>query len=897
MEFSRIKITSKEFIGREDELTKISQLVNECAKGKGNFLLIKGEAGIGKTRLILELVSRLKDELNIHYLRGRCQYHQGLDPYSPFIEALRNWFGITETDSDHDEKDKIGHIIRSASPELIGIVPLIRGFLSSGTSIYGSYLFKGSNIEKSYETFKELVLQNKTGLFITREHPDTIRNQFDLKNSDIYWLTRSRTETPSLDPSKIEKLRWVIKDFVNKNKNSVVLFDGLEYLILQNNFNTVLKFVELLKDDIALNDAILLLPINPATLEPREIALLERYMRVISSDAREYVLSQKLDKFDLSIPEEIQKSYPLRAIDMDYLAEKDKMFKALLELFDNITSRKPLILFLDDLHWADYSSMQLLHYLIQNTIDKKIIIIGCYRPEDIPEGENLIENMVNDLKKQNLQDRVLKMDLGRLKRNEISRLVKNIFDDAVPEKLLNLVFIKSEGNPLYIEEIIKSLLEDKIIELEDTSWYRTLDYSQIEIPNSINEVVQVRLDRVTKGNDLMDQVLKYTSIIGSVFNFDIVLEALRLEEEVLLDQIEKLMEANIIHEINVDQYKFDHTFIREVIYNSLGARRKKIMHAKIGSSIESLYRNNLKEQYVKLAYHFSKGGVIDKAVFYSIKEGEVAKELCAYDEALFHYRSALEMLLGNPEVIVNQDELINLHINLGDLSLIVGAWNDAKKYFERSLEISKEFGYDQKWSLAIEKIQEALDLKLDEKQTNIFLLTINPKYVIRANISLIEILLKENLKGIYICINHPSYLLDKLLHTHQIPTQNVSYLDFITPIAGIIPEPGANVLAIEKAFSLGSLLDAMNIETEEFFKQTTFDPQNIDFIMVDNISNLITFASQNKLKLFIENLTQIIKKLTLAYGIVIMDDKTDPEIKQIIEPFLDRSVAIKDDWL
>ncbi len=919
-DFSKVKITSKKFIGRKEELGEISKLLKESVDGKGNLVLIEGEAGIGKTRLIYELVERKGNEYNIHFLRGRCQFHQGLDPYSPFIEALRNWFGITESDTDHEEEDKIGHIIRAASPELIGIVPLIRGFLSAGTSIYGSYLFKGSNIEKSFETFKELVAQNKTGLLITREPPDIIRDQYDLGNTDIYWLTRSSADIPTLDPSKIEKLRWIIKDFVSKNKNSVVLIDGLEYLILQNNFNNVLKFVELLKDEIALNDSLLLLPINPATLESREIALLERYMRVISSDTREYTLSQTPESIDVRMPKNIEKSYPLRAIDMDYLAEKNKMFKAILQLFDNITSQKPLLLFLDDLHWADYSSIQLLEYLIQNMISNKILIVGCYRPEDIPEGENLIQNMMNDLKKQNLQDRLYEQELGRLKRAETNKLVRNIFDDYVPEKFLNLIYKNSEGNPLYAEEIIKSLIEDELIDTVDKNWYETLDYNQIEIPNSINEVVQMRLNRVTKGNELIDQVLRYSSIIGSRFNFDVLLESLKFDEELLLDQIERLMNANIIHEISDDQYKFDHTLIREVINSQLSARRKKIMHAKIGNSIEELHKNNLKDYYVKLAYHFSKGGVIDKAVHYSIMEGEVAKELCAYDEAIFHYRSALEILEDNPEMTIPQDQLINLHINLGDLSIILGAWSDAKNYLEKSLEICKEFGYDQmkvestskldeieekkqKWSLAIHKIQEVMNLKLDEKQTNILLVTIDPKYVIRANISLITILLKENLKGIYICINHPSYLVDKILRTHEIPTQNLSYLDFISPLAGIagsissVPETVENVLGIDKAFSMGSLLDAMNIEPEEFFKQTYFDLKNVDFIMVDNISNLITYAPSEKLRQFVENFSQIIKKLTSVYGIVIMDNTTDPEVQKVIEPYFDKSVSIKEEWL
>jgi predicted ATPase len=873
--------------------------------------MIDGEAGIGKTRLVFEVITRRSKSHELHFLRGRCKYHQGLDPYSPFIEALRNWFGLTEQDSDVDEKDKIGQIIRRASPELIGIVPLIRGFLSAGTSIYGSYLFKGSNIGKSFQTLKELVQQEKMGLCITREHPDIIKEHYELTNTEIYWLTRSGTEFPSVDPSKIEKLRWIIKDFVNKNKNSVVLIDGLEYLILQNNFNSVLKFIELLKDDVALNDAVLLLPINPDTLEPQQIALLERYTRVISSDTSESTLQPELNTSNLSLPAQLDKCYPPRATDMDYIAEKDKMFQAILQLINNITSHNPLVLFLDDLHWADYSSIQLLQYLFQNSLNNKIVIIGSYRPEDIPEGENLILEMMNNLKRQNLTDKIHKLTLDRLARNHISTLLKNIFDEHVPEKFINLIFLKSEGNPLYAEEILKSLLEDNLIDITDKTWYKKIDYSSIEIPNSINEVVRMRIDRFTKGNDLIDQILKYTAIIGSTFNFNILLSAIKLDEEVLLDHIERLMKANIIHEINVDEYKFDHTLIREVIYNDLGARRKKLLHAKIGSSIEHLYKNNLTEYYAKLAYHYSKGGVFDKAIYYSLKEGEVAKELCAYDESIFHYRSALEMINENKQVSIDSDQQIELQLNLGDLSMILGAWNDAKGYLEKSLELCNEFGYDQqkvestsklsqidvkrqKWSVAVKKLEDVLGLKLDDKQTNNLLVTINPKYVIRANISLIEILLKENLRGIYICINHPSYLVDKLLHTHQIPTQNLSYLDFIPPIIDVLPETGETIYGIDTAYSMGSIIDAINLDTEEFFKQVNFDLADIDFIMVDNISNLTTFATADKISRFIETLTQMIKKSELAYGIVIMDNKTDSAISKAINRFFDKAIPIKE---
>ena len=921
MEHSKLKITSKDFIGRQNEIQDILNLLTKTGGGLGNFLLIEGESGVGKTRLINELVNQVDQakSQDISFLHGKCKYHQGLDPYSPFIEALRTWFGISEQTSslkDKDEfKEKIGQHIRTVSPELISIIPLIRGFLSAGTSLYGSYLFKGSNIDKSFKTYTELIHEKKCGLFITRAHPDEMREQYNLINSEIYWLTKSTTDLPSLDPSQIEKIRWMIKDFVAEHKNCVVLLDGLEYLILQNNFENVLKFVELLKDDIALNDAVLILPIDPATLEDRQMALLERYMRVIISDKKDYSISKKFSaQIDSSILNSVQQERAISSFELDYEAEKDKMFEAILELLKNISLKKTLILFLDDLHWADRSSIQLLQYLFQNTVDNRILIIGCYRPEDIPDGSNNIQNLVENIKRLKLEDRLNIIVLDRLGKTETFLVVKNILNEDVPVNILNLIYKKTEGNPLYIEEIIKSLLESNIIDLDTKEWYTKFDETQIKIPNSISEVIKMRINRVVKGNDLIDQILKFTAVLGSSFNFEVLLESMKLHEELLLDNIENLIRVNIFNEVDEDRYKFDHTLIREVIYSNLGSRRKKILHARVGYSIENLFKDNLEDHYAELAHHFSYGGIIDKAIKYSIKEGEVSKELCAYDEALIHYRTALDMINSENSSILDKNQLINLYLNLGDLSLVLGAWGQAKEYFEKSLKFSKESGDDlkrvesrsklgqieikrERWSLAINKLEEVLNFKLDEKKQSISLVAIKPKYIMRANISMIEILLKENLKGIYICINHPSHMIDRLLRTHKIPTQNIMYLDFITPMTGRLFDKAENAYIMDKEFSLDRLLYLMDENQQSNEEFIDLKLNNIDFIMVDNISNLITYTNQKKLEGFIVDLIDIIKKLTIVYGIVLIDNQTDPLIQDAIEKYFDNTITIKEEWL
>jgi hypothetical protein len=208
----------------------------------------------------------------------------------------------------------------------------------------------------------------------------------------------------------------------------------------------------------------------------------------------------------------------------------------------------------------------------------------------------------------------------------------------------------------------------------------------------------------------------------------------------------------------------------------------------------------------------------------------------------------------------------------------------------------------QRWLLAIDKLEEVLNLELDKKSQNNLLITIKPKFVIRANISIIKILLKANLKGIYICINHPSELINKLLKTHNVTTQNLIFLDFFTSITGVPMECSENVFVIDKAFSLERILEAVKSDYDikcnnQVTTKTEFNMQNFDFIMVDNISSLATYTTQDRISNFIQDLINIIKKRSAVYGIVIIENETEPNIHETIAPFFDKTVSIKEEWV
>lgn len=145
------------------------------------------------------------------------------------------------------------------------------------------YFLKGSLPEKSLRIFRDLVVHGVHGLCITRIHPPRMRDMLKLEKTPILWLTREKDYTESINPVDLVELGHTIKEFVKKSRDSVVLLDGIEYLVTQNSYQDVLKFIQSLNDSISLSNSRLIIPIDPSTLEDKQMHLLERELSEITS--------------------------------------------------------------------------------------------------------------------------------------------------------------------------------------------------------------------------------------------------------------------------------------------------------------------------------------------------------------------------------------------------------------------------------------------------------------------------------------------------------------------------------------------------------------------------------------------------------------------------------------
>jgi len=143
------------------------------------------------------------------------------------------------------------------------------------------YLLEEEKPKRSYEIFQDLVGKGKKGVCVTREFPDKLRKKYDLGDSTIFWLSNTEAEH-SFKPVELGKLYYNLEEFLKAGKDRVIMLSGLEYLITQNNYSSVLKLIQLLNEQIAVHDAILIVPISPSTLEERDLKLMERELTVIT---------------------------------------------------------------------------------------------------------------------------------------------------------------------------------------------------------------------------------------------------------------------------------------------------------------------------------------------------------------------------------------------------------------------------------------------------------------------------------------------------------------------------------------------------------------------------------------------------------------------------------------
>jgi class 3 adenylate cyclase/tetratricopeptide (TPR) repeat protein len=314
-----------------------------------------------------------------------------------------------------------------------------------------------------------------------------------------------------------------------------------------------------------------------------------------------------------------------------------------------ITQRGPTIIYLEDLHWADPSSIDLFRSILMESF-YPVLFLCVYRPPFNLFTSSQLSSSIGGLYQ--------KIRLGDLSPSEMHDMIASLLKTkTIPFELRNFVQEKTEGNPFYLEEMINSLIESEILRRDNGTWELTRSISKSDIPLTIQGVISARLDRLEKETR---RVLQESSVIGRTFLYEILRRVTELKNN--LDQYLKALEQLDLIRIRSSQpdleYIFKHALTQEVVYNGLLKKERQALHERIALVMEQLFYDRLPEFYETLAFHFKQGQSIRKAVDYLMKSGEKSLNRYAVEESYQYYKEAFNILSNIPAKTKDEEELL-----------------------------------------------------------------------------------------------------------------------------------------------------------------------------------------------------------------------------------------------
>jgi tetratricopeptide (TPR) repeat protein len=367
--------------------------------------------------------------------------------------------------------------------------------------------------------------------------------------------------------------------------------------------------------------------------------------------------------------------------EIDFTKERDKMFSTVSYLLRDLSMDRPMLFFLDDVHWADSSTLQLLTYIARNIKDVKVLMVCAYRTEEVEMGgrRHPLREALQIMSRERLftEVRLTRLELETTKQM-ISSLLKG---SQLPEGFVERVFKETEGNPYFIEEVIKSMVTEGILDTSDPHWFIRFDLSAVKIPSTVNDLVMRRIDNLDQETK---KILEIASVIGEEFTLDLLTAVTGIPEEDLVDKLDALIENKLLAEITgtgADKYRFTHKTIREVTYNGLSRAKGRLLHKKVGECMENMPDKALDKEVYALAHHFSQGNVVDKAVNYTLMAGDKASGSFAPEDAINYYNRALEFIEKLSPSKENDERRVTVLTKIGDHHYMIGEWDRAVDYY------------------------------------------------------------------------------------------------------------------------------------------------------------------------------------------------------------------------
>jgi len=358
-----------------------------------------------------------------------------------------------------------------------------------------------------------------------------------------------------------------------------------------------------------------------------------------------------------------------------------RLFEALVGFFTGIAREQPLVAFVDDIQWA--TSLNTLHHLSRHVASERFMILGAYRDGELKEKPSLAKALLA----MNRERLFHTLPLKRLGEGEVAQMVTHTLGEAASTTLAVTVSQKTEGNPFFVEELVRYLTESGGITKGEKGW-EVKDPALVQLPDSVKAVVEERLEQLEEETA---GVLTWASVAGREFTLSLLEEVTGLEEDKLLDIVDKAVAARVLTprpSLGQEAYTFLDQQTQDVLYDRIGPARRRRYHLKVGQGIEKVHGRRIAEHYDALAHHFLQGNDLHKAAEYAAKAGDKASTIYTWASAMSRYQTALELLEELEAEPSEQAELLEKLARVTGL----GKGKGTLGYYERALSLYEALG-------------------------------------------------------------------------------------------------------------------------------------------------------------------------------------------------------------
>jgi class 3 adenylate cyclase len=323
-------------------------------------------------------------------------------------------------------------------------------------------------------------------------------------------------------------------------------------------------------------------------------------------------------------------------------ADRARLFDAVTSWVRSTAASVPLFLVLDDLHWADRPTLLLLRHLLHETPHDALFVVGTYRSTDLDRTHPL-SAMLADLRRDGA---VTRLALDGLTEDGVAELLERAAGHALDEagvELATAIYRETSGNPFFVGEIVRHLVESGALFVRDGRWTSDLTLADVGLPEGVREVVGRRISRLDGDTQ---KLLTNAAVIGHEFTLPVLAAVAGFDEDGTVDLLDIARRASLVNEVGLDRYRFGHALVRATLLEELTTTRRVRTHRKVAEVIEAQHARDVDAVVTELAFHYGEAAAADpdKAIEYAKRAGEQAYAQSAADDAVRWYGLALEHL-------------------------------------------------------------------------------------------------------------------------------------------------------------------------------------------------------------------------------------------------------------